>query len=240
MRYASNVAVLLVVLCACGSNEAIPRSDNSQLPADNSQVPADNSQVPGASAATSGTGGGSLPGNPATEDIQRSTRSSLQWKRYATFENDLTRALDLPPGELCNEFGTSPCIRGVHLGPLGGHDVRTGLLESPPEPLVTTPSVVERVVLSACLARVNKDRAETTAVFGGVDLKASAPSPASDQNKALVTSFIRRFLARDPSGEELDVLGTLATGPGGDARPASVFATSVCVALGSMTEFLFF
>ncbi len=214
---------LVALLASCSASEDIPR-------------PVD---LPGVDGTAGGKrDAGALPNEGP--DIQRSTRSSLQWKRYATFENDLASALALAPTELCNEFGVEPCIRGVHLGPLGGHDIKTGLLESPLEPLVTTPTVVQRVVLSACLARVAKERESPAGVFADVGLDGEAPEPGSRAADALVTSLVRRFLARDPSDDELDILGALARDAGGSPRSASDFATAVCLALGTSTEFLFF
>jgi hypothetical protein len=225
------LTLMLGLLSACTENPSIPKPDDTNVvPGDKPRgsAPRDSEDAPPAAEEDRG------------EDLQRSLHSSLQWKRYATFENDLAAALELDPKELCNEFGTEPCVRGVHLSPLGGHDIATGLLESPPEPLVTTPTAVERIVLSACLARVAKESEQATEVFGGVSMAEPAPAPASEEAHELVRSLTRRFLARDPSEAEGDVLSALALEPGGKARPAATFATLVCLALGSATEFLFF
>lgn len=220
--------MLAAMLCACASSEQPARPEPGPGP----------TEVPGAGQdGDGGTNGGDAS---VSDGLQRSTRSSLQWKRYATFENDLAGALELPAKELCNEFGSEPCVRGVHLGPLGGHDIRTGLLESPPEPLVTTPSVVERVVLSACLARIARERSEGSKVFAPLDLNGAAPTPDSAEARALVEGLTRRFLARDADEDELTTLAALARDAHGAARPADVFASTVCLALGSTSEFLFF
>lgn len=223
--------IFAMALCACTteSEPARPAAGES------SASPAESPSLEGPSLRPDEPGAG-----PAAPEIQRSTRSSLQWKRYATFENDLSAALELAPDALCNELGGEPCIRGVHLGPLGGHDIRTGLLESPAEPLVTTPSVVERVLLSACLARVAKEQKEGVKLLAGLDLTGAAPVPGSPSANALVTSLVRRFFARDPSEEELAVLGGLARDERGAASDAATFAVAVCLALGSSSEFLFF
>ncbi|MDB4985173.1 MAG: hypothetical protein JWN04_351 [Myxococcaceae bacterium] len=182
-------------------------------------------------------------GSAALPDIARSTRSSLQWKRHAALESDLSQALELTPDEVCNEFGKDPCIRSVHLSPLGGHNpFTTGLLESSAEPLVTTSTVVERVVLSACIARREKDRAlgATGVVFGGLDLNGVAPAPDDAATRALVGDLYKRFLARDAEPVELDALAALARDEQGAAVKADDFAATVCMAVGSSSEFLFF
>jgi hypothetical protein len=219
------IAIAFAALSACTAPEA-PAGPNG----------AANGSAPGPS---SGQAGGEQPG-AAAPALQRSLKPSLQWKRYATFESDLAAALELAPDQLCNEFGKEPCIRGVHLGPLGGHDIRTGLLESPPEPLITTPTVVERVVLSACVARAELERTAGAKVFAGVNLAGDAPAPESEPTRALVSSLVRRFFARDPSDDELEVLGSLARDERGAPRTGPTFATAVCLALGLSSEFLFF
>lgn len=180
-------AIVFAALCACTAQED-PAGPTG----------AASGSASGAPSSQQGDPGGEQPGagGPA---MQRSLRPSLQWKRYATFESDLAAALELTPEQLCSEFGTEPCIRGVHLGPLGGHDIRTGLLESPSEPLITTPTVVERVVLSACLARAELERKGGASVFAGLDLDRAAPAPGTEPAGALVSSLVRRFFARDPS-----------------------------------------
>jgi hypothetical protein len=176
--------------------------------------------------------------------IARSTRSSLQWKRYATFESDLSQALALTKAELCNEFGTDPCIRTVHLTPLGGHNpFTTGILESSAEPLVGTPTVVERVVLSACLARIEKDRllgSASAVVFKDLPLDSPAPAPSSAVASALVRSLYQRFLARDAEPFEIDAVASLSVDAQGTPVRGDVFASTACLLVGSQTEFLFY
>jgi hypothetical protein len=220
-----HLAIVFAGLCACTAPEA-PAGPTGAANGS-------------ASGSPSGQPGGEQPGATAPA-LQRSLKPSLQWKRYATFESDLAAALELAPDQLCNEFGTEPCIRGVHLGPLGGHDIRTGLLESPAEPLITTPTVVERVVLSACVARAELERKAGVKVFAGLDLAGDAPAPEAEPTRALVSSLVRRFFAREASDEELAALGSLTRDERGAPRTAPAFATAVCLALGSSSEFLFF
>jgi hypothetical protein len=175
-------------------------------------------------------------------DFPPSSRANLQWKRYAAFEADLSSALALPKEKLCVELGRENCVRGVHLAPLGGHDpFKTGLLESSAEPLATTPTVVERVVLSACNARIALDaQSKSSEVFGGIDLTQAAPAPEAAGNRALVTSMYRRLLGRDADELELGLLSKLAIDEQGQPVSARDFALSACSTLGTSTEFLFF
>jgi len=236
---------LCFLLAACESGAAAPAA----IPADPASKPTKTS-----SKDSHGSGSKTAPPGPDSSDpsdapaadtpaIARSTRSSLQWKRYAAFEADLSQALDLPKAELCNEFGKEPCIRSVHLSPLGGHNpITTGLLEGSAEPLVTTSTVVERVVLSACIARVDKDRqlGSAAVVFGGLQLDGPAPAPDAPALRNVINGLYQRFLARDAEPTELDTLAALARDEKDTPVTGAAFATSACMVVGSQSEFLFF
>jgi hypothetical protein len=177
------------------------------------------------------------------QEAAASQHPNLQWKRFAAFETDLAQALALEPDKLCKEFGLESCTRVVHLAPLGGHEpFKTGLLEPSAEPLATTPSVVDRIVLSACSSRAGKDReaGKMAVVFRAIDLTKAAPEPGSAENKAVVTELYRRFLARDPDAFELSRVGTLAHDEAGKAVQGDAFAALACFAVATSTEFLFF
>jgi hypothetical protein len=179
---------------------------------------------------------------PEAGDFPASTRANLQWKRYAAFEADLANALTLPKDKLCAEFGRENCVRSVHLTPLGGHDpFATGLLEPSAEPLATTPTVVERIVLSACGARVALDlQSKPSEVFGGLDLSRPAPQPSDAAARALVSALYRRFLGRDADEQEFTTVTQLARDEQGQAVSGRDFALAACLAVGTNTEFLFF
>ncbi|HEX6243335.1 MAG TPA: hypothetical protein VFZ61_20620 [Polyangiales bacterium] len=249
MRSARNLHLLAVVaaslLLACGSSEGPARgpglAPSGPLGTDEGgamvgEQPAEAGVAQGAKdAAVAGADG-------APPDIARSTRSSLQWKRYAALQNDLSQALDLPKAELCNEFGSEPCIDKVHLLPLGGHDpFSTGLLEPAADTLVTTGTVLERVVLSACLAKIEKERAmgKGSRVFE-LDLSGPAPAPDAAPTRAMITGLYRRFLARDATDEELSLVASLARDAAGMPVNATSFAATACMVVGTTTEFLFF
>lgn len=177
-------------------------------------------------------------------EVAASTRPNLQWKRHLAFEADLSRALELSPEELCSEFGRESCIRRVHLVPLGGHEpFETGLFEPAAEPLATTPTIVDRVVLSACSNRAELDSALGTAgakVFRQFELGAPAPAPDSPAVQTLVTELYRRLLARDPDESERALVASLALEETGQPLAALDFAKVACFVVGTTSEFLFF
>jgi hypothetical protein len=177
-------------------------------------------------------------------DYRTSTKNDLQWKRYAALEADLVRGLELDADAVCTELGRANCINGVHLVPLGGNDpIETNMLQPSGEPLATTPSVVDRVLLSACGSRVALDAAGgrlSAVVFRELDLQGAAPAASDPAVRATVVELYRRLLARDPDAREVELISTLAADGDGNAVRAADFATVACFAIGSTTEFLFF
>ena len=172
-----------------------------------------------------------------------STHSNLQWKRYAAFEADLAAGLELSPEQVCLEFGKESCIRKVHMVPLGGHEpFESGVFAAAPEPLATTPTVVDRIVLTACSNRVDLDRAagERATVFKHFALDAVAPAPGSEAAAALVTDLYRRLLGRNATESEVEAVSELALGADGQPAQAAQFARLACFSIGTLAEFLFF
>jgi hypothetical protein len=104
-----------------------------------------------------------------------------------------------------------------------------------------TPSVVvDRVLLSACSARVRADKTKPAKVFSDLDLRGPAPSPDAPAVAATVTTLFRRLLGRDPRENETALIKTLLSADDPDApQTAEEFATLACFTVGSSLEFLF-
>lgn len=176
----------------------------------------------------------------AAKDFKVSTRNVVQWKRAAAIEADLSRALALSSDELCKELGDKNCIRDVHLVPMGGNEPYvSGLMKPSVEPLATTPAVIDRVLLSACSTRAERDAQGRPEVFS--KLRFDRPLPAADDPaiRDTVVDLYRRLLARDPSSEEIKLVASLADDADEELRPQD-FAALACFTIGSSTEFLFF
>lgn len=220
---------LLLALAGCSSESSAPPPPRDVDPSSPGAKPGESK--PGSKPAAGDTVDGVQPSALAS-----SARPRLQWKRYAAFEADLSSALELAPDVLCKEFGSEPCVRGVHLVALGGHEpFRSGMLESAAEPLATTPTVVERVVLNACSQRVELDRSEPK--LFKFDL--SAP-PSAEAIDALASTLYRRFMARDPEPLERSTLAELARDDSGQPLGGDEFAKLACFVVGTSSEFLFF
>ena len=164
-----------------------------------------------------------------------STKAEVAWKRHRAVENDLLDALALQKGELCNELGIFSCIDFVHTVPLGGNDP---FVKSQYEPLssptVTSPVALERVVLSGCIARVDKDVAGPAVVFTTLALGAS--SVDDTEAEATLDLLARRLLRRDLADDERVRLLDLTDDGAGGAVSARDFAVLACVTIGTMAE----
>lgn len=206
--------------------------------------------VTSASCTTEGVQGVPAPaeGVPASvgegqECTARSVMREPLWKRVGPLTRDLARGLELAEDELCNELGTHRCAE-IYKIPLGGSDAaRQGVNLPPSEPLLTTALAVERVVLSACVRRVDADRAGSPVVFDKLDLALPTLSLTDDVVSAAVTAQIlalhRRMLSRNPTEGEISRLKELVLDADGQPVSARDFAVLACFAIGTSTDFLF-
>jgi hypothetical protein len=184
---------------------------------------------------------GGDPDDGGVPELKRAQRGELQWKRNAALQRDLMRALELPEDAVCNELGRGSCTREIHHISLGGADpLQIGLYDPLPDTLVSTPIVLDRVVMSACASRANLDGAGPPVVFTDLDLAAAAPAADDEATLATITGLYRRLLSRDPEPHELTTLGALTVDDDGKPVSARDFAVLTCFAIGTSTEFLFF
>lgn len=191
--------------------------------------------------ADTATTGAGTTGDPGDGSLQRAERGELQWKRNVALQRDLMRALELPEDGVCNELGRGSCTREIHHIMLGGADpLRIGLYKPLPDTMVSTPIVVDRVVMSACANRASLDSSGPPVVFTALDLGAAAPAPDDEAFTTTVTELYRRLLSRDPRPDELTTLGALAVDADGAPVSARDFAVLTCFAIGTSSEFLFF
>lgn len=220
--------LLLLAACDAGAKPAAP------------QAPA----LPGTPAVD---GGQSQPSQPPVDGADgavpfaTSKRETMLWKRHAALEADLMSALELERDDVCKELGERSCIRDIHVIALGGNDpFRSGINVPPSQPLSTTSTVIDRVLLSACSARARADKAGPAKVFTELSLAGPAPAPDAPAVQATITSLFRRLLARDPTASEVAILQTLLDPGEADApQSAEEFAVLACFAIGSSLEFLF-
>jgi hypothetical protein len=170
--------------------------------------------------------------------------ATVQWKRTGAVLSDLGQALALDSTQVCQELGVISC-EVVHRVSLGGNDPFDRALYKPfTEPLGTTPLAAERVVMQACVKRVELDKASATpAVWKNLDLNSADISANVGPDSGFYKDTVelgRRLLGRDPSADEIAELAVLAKDEAGAPVPSAEVAKLVCFALGTSKEFLFF
>ena len=223
LRHLLSSLTLIVVLTSCTEPPATAKGEG--------EGEGEGESDEGEGEGESGEGEAPLP--PAPFAI--STKSAVAWKRQRAVESDLLEALALQKGELCNELGLYSCVDFVHTVPLGGNDP---FVKSQYEPLasptVTSPVALERVVLSGCIARVDKDLAGPAVVFTTLQLGASFVDDV--EAEATIDLLARRLLRRDVTADERVKLLELTDDGEGNAVSARDFAILGCVVLGTMAE----
>lgn len=182
--------------------------------------------------------------------FQISQKAKVRWKRDRVVERDLMNAFALAQNEVCAELGSPICFSSIHRVPLGGHEpVVQAMYEGIAAPGATTPISFDRVVLSACGARVDLDTlahlGDGGGGFGAAELyrhyrlDAESLSSTSPEVAAQITDLYRRVLARDPTDNEVAQVASLADAADGDTPNARDFSKMACYAITSTTEFLF-
>ena len=196
----------------------------------------------GGSSADDGDGDG--PGDDAGVPSVASSRAKLRFKDGRRLQNDLAQTLGLDSGAVCSELGQYSCVDEIHtVSLLGVEPYGLGFYEPLKETAVTTPIAVERVVVSACSERVERDLSgdDTPLIFAGISNGeiASLEDPAVS---AAIETLYKRALARRPTPEEVthlvgfysDVLNS------GVDNPANQWAKGVCFAVLTTVESLFY
>lgn len=155
------------------------------------------------------------------------------WKRYKSLEAGLATALDLSKNELCNELGKINCMDEVSINFFGGNEPHHKLqYEAPDSPSLLTPIALERLIISACGQRIERDKQGSPKVFKNFPL--GTGQPTADQLEKASEELYRRFHARDPNDAEQEVVRQAASGLKGQNA-----ALILCAAIGTSSELLF-
>ncbi|WP_223643389.1 hypothetical protein [Corallococcus sp. EGB] len=178
--------------------------------------------------------------------VAKSQKGNLRFKGPERLSLDLAQALELPAASVCNELGQYPC-QNVHGVALGGVDpYEHSVYETASTTGATTPIAVERIMLSACNARIALDvnTPASAVVFKGVLLTADGKlaDAASPAVATAVTSLVRRAWLRDPTVDERDTLVRLAAEvqATGAAAPGVAWMQAACLAVFSSAEAVFY
>lgn len=225
VRLNQTLLVLLVsTLVACG---ALQPGSKGSLPKP-SQQPGDSmDQLPE-------THGDSLDENQsddildADEPSGLSLQSKLRIKDGSRIARDLEAALELPRDSLCKELGELSCLDSVHKISLGGVDpYEKSIFEGRKDIGLSTPLVLERIVLSACGKRVEMDLAGESVIFSNI-------ANLDNRGKAVNTLYERAFLRSATTEEQNNMASAFSDFDG------KSWALASCFAVLSSSEFLFY
>lgn len=200
----------------------------------------------GGGQATGGGAGGGGGGGVVDAGYARSAKGNLRFKGNERLTIDYSVALGIPLLEVCNELGQYSCSFIVHPVALGGVDpYGKGLFEPPPVTGATTPLVVERVALAACVKRVTLDLATpaNAVVFKSIPVTAGRLSnPQAPEVRLALTELAQRAWLRDPTEGELALMLQLNTDieATGVAEPAKVWMQAACFAAFTSAESVFY
>lgn len=187
------------------------------------------------------------PAGPVAAPAQPITAGSLdprlKFKDGARLQRQLATAFNLPLEEICKELSTYDCNDQAFLITLGGMEPQRMLAYVPlEEAALAAPIAVDRVVMHACVKRVDMDFANPqTALLTPVASK--APRPDRSWRRATVQRVYDALIGREPSKVETDELVAayedLARGrPAADA--ARDWSVLTCFAVGTSVENLFY
>ena len=98
--------------------------------------------------------------------------------------------------------------------------------------------------MQSCIRRAYTDAIGPAVVFTELDLTSPALDPADPATVTAVDNqtaiLYRRFLTRNPTIEEQDLILSLLQSDTGELVSAVDFAVLSCFAVGTTTEFIFF
>ena len=175
-----------------------------------------------------------------------SVTAKVKFKGNDRLLNDMAQALALDKNEVCNELGRYSCTQFVHKVALGGVAAyEQGLFEPLPAATVTSPIAAERVALSACITRVDRDLGGADPViFAGLDITRDGKLASVDDKSVgqVIDTLYKRAVQRPARSSEIDHLRQLYrdTEKNGSTQAARDWAVLGCFAVMTTLEQLFY
>lgn len=183
------------------------------------------------------------PTAPVLEPIATAAAGRVRFKGGAVLRADLAGALGLGLAEVASELGTIDAFTIHNIALRGVDPYGAGIFEPNDQTPVTAPAVVDRVVLSACRTRVDRDleRPASAVVF---DAAVGADGFFEDRAAmgAMVDHLYRRMLGRDPETHERAAVLQFYSLFLADREPrgARGWAILSCFMVGTSLEMLFY
>jgi hypothetical protein len=235
-RFATASALALTLL-GCEASSSGPSAPASTPPATDAAPPPMGGEAPPPA-------GGTTPA-PAERAFE-SARANLRFKGAARLREEFARILQLPTDALCTELGQFDCIDDLHQITLGGVEPYQANIFKPfPGIAVGASLAVERVALSACTTRIERDAADPARAvyFGDIPLRGSALADVNaPQVDAALTALTREAWLREPTPDDLATLKALYADvlAEGGRTPAFTWAQLVCMTTLTASEALLY
>jgi hypothetical protein len=178
-------------------------------------------------------------GAPVGESVTASSRNNLKFKGGQRYAAELAEALSLEPNEVCNELSAYDCVNDVHNISLAGVEPYRLVVYKPvPDRSVASVNAIDRIALSACEARVQKDFADpaSATVFAEMTAATVTAAGAREVGKRL----FEQLLHREASAQELDALASFQGELTSSGQNAQRLSTLSCFTIASSEEALFY
>lgn len=173
-----------------------------------------------------------------------SAKARVKFKDQGRFVRDLASGLELAPDEVCNELGLYDCYEQAHRITLGGVEpYNRGIRDPLPIAPVTAPIAVDRVALSACATRTDRDFDSPAGalIFG----KLASEGPNQETLESAAHDLYRLLLRREATSDEVSELvafhaeaAELLANSNDD--PTREWAVASCFAVATTMEALFY
>ncbi len=166
-----------------------------------------------------------------------SAKARVRPKNGDVWGRDMAAGLGLQVWELCAELGEHDCLGEAHRVTVGGVEPTVlGIDEPLSEPSVSAPIAYDRVAISACALRYERDAAGAPVLFGPVIARFDTKS-----RDAVAAGLIERLLGRRSTKAEVEALTSLHDALADvSADPARDWAVGACLTVATSTEALFY
>jgi len=186
-------------------------------------------------------GTGPVDAGPLPETAAR----SLRFKRFDQLSRELQRVLALDADEVCRELDRFDCTSEVHRVALGGSQPYfANVYARAREPELNAPLAWERVVLTACAERVDRDfdDLDGAAWLEGLEVDADGHvEPESPAVENAIRTLYREGLLRDPTTMEVADWRQAYRGlEASEEQPARAWSRLLCAAVLTSGEFILY
>jgi hypothetical protein len=168
--------------------------------------------------------------------------SAPVWRRADVVFNDLLDILHLPTNLTCVELNKFDCVNDIYLYSMGGNEPFDYQQYTRVKKFnLFSVSNFERVILSACSNSVELERGRNPKLlFKDFDLESNANHVSDSDSIKTVRELYKRFHLRVPTNQEEVILTNLKNELAQKSITSRDLAKSLCYAIGSQVEFVFY